>query len=119
MTSLRHLYLWQPQGLTTLEPLCSLSGLQTLFIDSPLLASLDGLEALGALEELRLLNAPLTDLGPLASADSVYALELINIHPDSLHPLEEMRSLQRLTCSSDLREAVMALSIDGKLTFVD
>ena len=119
MTSLRHLYLWQPQGLTTLEPLCSLSGLQTLFIDSPLLVSLDGLEALGALEELRLLNAPLTDLGPLASADSVYALELINIHPDSLRPLEEMRSLQRLTCSSDLREAVMALSIDGKLTFVD
>lgn len=106
LTNLRWLSLWQPEGLTSLQPFAALHGLEGLFLDSDKLQSLAGIECFTSLQHLTLFNTPVTDLSPLTKLHSLRALELHHVSPRSWEPLSRIDSLQTVICDADVLAAV-------------
>ena len=101
-TNLRWLSLWQPEGLSNLQPLASLTALEGLFLDSEYLESLTGISAFVSLKSLTLYNTPVQDLSPLTELNSLTELSLHNIAPLSWAPIGQIQSLTALVCDGDV-----------------
>ena len=101
LADLRWLSLWWPEGLTSLQPLASLTSLEGLFLDSEYLENLTGVEAFASLKRLTLFNAPVQDLSPLTKLNGLTELNLHNITPVSWEPLKQMRNLHTLVCDAE------------------
>lgn len=116
LSSLRFLYLWSVEGLTSLEPLSALTQLNLLFIDSPSLTSLDGISGLESLTSLSLVQSAVSDLSPLTQAFSIMELTFYDVVISDWSPLCDMPRLVRVTCPAPALEDILALGLDITVT---
>ncbi len=116
LTGLRILLLDGNESITSLAPLASLTGLETLDLGYAGLGEFDSLgggvaplRALSALRELRLWNAELVDLEGIGDLSNLEILDISGNQITSLAPIQSLKKLRVLKAESNRFDCVDVL----------
>lgn len=109
LTSLTELVL--SYNLTSIEPLLSLTNLQSLALFEPQLTSLEGLETLEHLTYFRISAYQNIDLKPLSSLTNLTTLDVVNQKLSDYSVIFEIPSLEALYCTAQQKTEIESLNL--------